>query len=133
MNIINNGKVMSSITINGNSFEGKSIVIRNNRVIINGNDVTPDEKVINISVKGDLDNITSDYCNEIVITGSVNTVKSTSGDIECGNVTGNIETTSGDIECGNVGGNIKTISGDVKCDEVKGSVNTLSGDIKNKK
>lgn len=126
---------MNSITINGKTItSSKSIVITNGKVIIDGNDATPMDKTINISVQGDVENLHVDVCSKIQITGNAKTVHSTSADIEIsGSVNGNVGSTSGDISCGNVTGNIQTVSGDVKCEEVKGSVSTLSGDIKNKK
>jgi len=126
--------VMASININGTKYQGSSVVIRNNKVIVNGKDVTPDTKVVNILVEGDVDKVSADYCEKIMVSGSAKTVQSTSGDIECGEVHGNIQTTSGDIECsGNVGGSVQTVSGDVKCENVSGNVKTLSGDIKKRK
>jgi hypothetical protein len=36
------------------------------------------------------------------------------GDVTCGDVTGNVTATSGDVKCGSVGGSIRTTSGDVR-------------------
>lgn len=126
---------MSSININGKSYVGRSVVVTNNRVIINGVDVTADHdsKTINISIEGDVDELNVDNCDKITVKGNVKNLQSSSGDIECNDVTGSIQTSSGDIECGTVGGNIQTSSGDVRCGSVYGSVRTNSGDIKNKK
>jgi len=126
--------IMASININGTKYEGSTVVIKGNKVTVNGKDVTPDTKVINIMVEGNVEKVSADYCEKIVVSGSAKTVQTTSGDIQCGEVQGNIQTTSGDIECsGNVGGSIQTVSGDVKCENVTGSVKTLSGDIKKRK
>ena len=125
---------MSTITINGVTYQGgNSIVAIGNKVLIDGKDVTPDAKVININVDGNVDELTVDYCQKIVINGNANNVRTSSGDVECKDVTGSINSTSGDIEAGNIGGNINTTSGDVRCGTVAGSVRTLSGDIKNAK
>lgn len=124
---------MASMIINNNVQVGRSIVISNGKIIIDGKDVTPEGKTINISIEGDVDNISVDMCNKFEVKGNVNSIVSTSGDIECGDVTGNIECTSGDIECNNVGGNVETTSGDVKCGNVGGNVKTMSGDIKHRK
>lgn len=108
---------MQTININGQVFrnaEGGSMSVVNGRVFINGKDCTPDAKEINISITGDVDSVSVDCCNKLTIEGHVNEVKTTSGDIECGNVSGNVKTTSGDIECHNVFGNVSTVSGDIK-------------------
>jgi hypothetical protein len=125
---------MSNVVINGVRISGNSIVVSNGKVIIDGKDVTPEAKVININVEGDVDDISVDMCQKIIVAGVVKNIKTTSGDIECGgSVGGNVQTTSGDIECADVNGDVNTTSGDVKCGTVAGSVKTLSGDIKSKK
>jgi hypothetical protein len=121
------------VNINGKSFSGRSIVVTNNKVIIDGVDVTPDSKHIDIVVDGNIDKLDIDMCDNLMVKGNVGTLASTSADVECGDVTGSVNTVSGDIECGNVGGSITTTSGDVKCENVTGNVKTLSGDIKHRK
>lgn len=106
---------MSIISINGVNYSGNNIIISNGKVVINGKDVTPDSKDINIKVEGNIDKLVVDSCNKIEITGAVLDIKTQSGDIDIsGSVTGSISTMSGDIDCGNVGGSIKTMSGDIK-------------------
>ena len=48
---------MSTIVINGNTYSGSNIVISNNRLIVNGCDVTPDGKEINIKVEGNINEL----------------------------------------------------------------------------
>lgn len=124
---------MANIIINGNSYGGSSVVIRGNKVVVDGVDVTPDSKVIDIKVVGNIDELTVDYCSKLMVEGNVNNVRTSSGNVECKAVTGDITCSSGDVECGNVGGNISTSSGDVRCGTVAGAVRTMSGDIKNAK
>lgn len=124
---------MSSIIINGKSYIGSSVKVSGNKITINGTDVTPDTKVINIQIDGDVDSIDVDYCEKVVVNGNVKSLNTTSGDVECGDVQGDIKGTSGDIQCGNVGGSVQTVSGDVKAENISGSVKTLSGDIKYRK
>ena len=113
--IFKNSSNVQTITINGKTFHGSgNVVVHNNRVIVDGNDLTPDAKNIEISIQGDVEYLTVDCCSKISITGNVNECESTSGDIECGDVFGNIKTTSGDVKCGNVQGAINTTSGDIK-------------------
>jgi hypothetical protein len=119
----------STITINGVSYTGSSISISNGVVSINGKNVTPHDKIIDITVTGNIDDLRVDSCQKIDVTGNVKNVDTVSGDVRCGNVSGNVETTSGDIKCGNVGGDVETVSGDVEANEIKGKVSTLSGDV----
>ena len=109
---------MSTITINGNTYSGNNIVVINGKVIVNGKDVTPDSKEINISVQGNIDELKVDACNKVSVEGSVKFISTKSGDVE---VTGNVD------------GNISTMSGDVHCENVNGLVSTMSGNIKHKK
>lgn len=126
-------KVEDMVNINGKSYAGRSVTVINGKVVIDGVDVTPDAKHIDIIVDGDIDKLNVDMCDKLMVKGNVNTLASTSADVECGDVTGSINTVSGDIECGNVGGSVTTTSGDVKAENITGGVKTLSGDIKYRK
>ena len=102
------------IKINNKVYKGQSIIISGNKVIIDGNDVTPESTDINIIVEGNIESIKADTCNTISVTGSVGSISTMSGDVDCNNVGGNISTMSGDVDCNNVGGNISTMSGAIK-------------------
>lgn len=107
------------VTINGvkisGNVTGSNVVVINGKVFVNGKDVTPDTKEINIDVQGNIEKLEVDACSKITITGDVHNVKTQSGDVDIsGNVNGNIQTMSGDVDCGNVSGSISTMSGDVK-------------------
>lgn len=105
---------MSTIVINSKSYVGNNLVMRNNRIFIDGKEVTEDGKEINIIVQGNLNELTVDACNKVSIEGSSNNVKTQSGDVEvAGEVKGNVQTMSGDVKCGKVGGSVSTMSGDV--------------------
>ena len=111
-------KFMTSISVNGTMYQSNNITVSNingkRRVIINGNDVTPDDKQIDIRIQGDVNIVDISACDTVTISGDVKKVSTASGDIKCGNVDGEVKTMSGDITCGSVGGNVKTMSGDVK-------------------
>jgi predicted acyltransferase (DUF342 family) len=123
------------IIINNIEFQGNSIVSKGNKVFIDGVDVTPDSKTINIVVNGDIESIDCGYCEKILVTGNVKTINTTSGNVDCdGDVSGSVKTTSGDVKCGNIGGDVNTMSGNVKSEgNILGSVKTMSGNIKYKK
>lgn len=122
---------MATITINGQNYVGNNVTVNGNKVIIDGKDVTPETKEINITVNGDIEKIDVDYCKEIrVATGNVGTIRTTSGNVFCNNVYENIMTTSGDIKCNVITGDVETLSGDVSAGVISGTVETLSGDVK---
>ena len=113
--VIVNGVVISSVNMSSNN---SSIVMTNGKIIVNGVDVTPDAKEINVTVTGDVNNLEVGACNKVKITGNVRSVNSGSGDIEInGSVGGDIRTGSGDVHCGNVEGNVRTGSGNIKHNE----------------
>lgn len=123
---------MAKIWINDTEFSGSSIIV-NNKIIIDGVDVTPEGKTINIKIEGDVDKLNV-ALGKVEITGNVKTVETVSADVSIsGNVSGNIESTSGNINCQNITGDVETVSGDVTAAEINGDVETLSGDIKLRK
>lgn len=126
---------MNTVTINGVTITAQgSITVVNNRVFVNGQDVTPDAKQITIQVTGDVPQLTVDACHLLTVTGNVGSLKSTSGDVQVqGLVQQSVTTVSGDVECADVGGGVSTTSGDVSCGSVQGRVSTISGDIRHKK
>lgn len=106
---------MSIITINGSTYSGSSITVNGNQVIIDGKNVTPDSKVINISVNGNIEELKVDVCTKVEVEGSVKNITTKSGDVEVtGDVYGSIQTMSGDVDCGNIQGSVSTMSGDIK-------------------
>ena len=106
---------MNKITINGKTYlSSGNISIVNGTVIMDSEKFSTDEKIINISIEGDMNTLEVDCCDKVSIKGEVGRVSTVSGDIECGNVNGGISSVSGDVRCGNVGGSISTVSGDVK-------------------
>lgn len=105
---------MNQQIINGVIYQGKSITVINGKVVIDGVDVTPDSKVINIEISGDVDELVVTDCNNIKVSGKVHSICTSTGDIHCGDVTGNVHTQTGDVKCGNIAGNVKTQTGDIK-------------------
>ena len=108
---------MSTIRINNKSFSGNNIVVSNNKVYIDGKLQEQDgnERNISIVVEGNISTLQVDVCDKIEIKGEVGSVKTSSGDVDCGNVKGRVHTMSGDVMCDDVYGGISTMSGDVKC------------------
>lgn len=129
--IINNN--IMPITINGKSYNGDSIRIRNNVIEINGVVVNDYEnsKTINITVDGDVEKLDVDVCTTVDIKGNVGSLNTSSGSVNVvGNVTNGATTVSGRIKIsGDQTGSIKTVSGDVECGNVSGDIKTVSGDV----
>lgn len=108
---------MSTVRINGTTITGgRSIVISNGKVLVDGKDVTPNAKEISIAVTGNIDRLEADVCQKISVTGDAGNIVTQSGDVEIGgSVTGSVQTMSGDVDCGgSIGGSVSTMSGDVK-------------------
>jgi predicted RNA-binding protein len=123
----------SSITINNSSFSGKNVSIVNGVVTIDGQvQKMPDEKIITISVVGNLESLHIGSCKELIITGDVERVDTQSGGVKCNNVKGNIKTLSGSVSCGDVTGDVETMSGNVNAQDIIGRVKTISGNIRGK-
>lgn len=106
---------MRSITINGKRINvaGRNVSIRNDRVIVDGKDVTPDSREIHIHVDGDVERLEADVAHSIEVSGAAGCVVTQSGDVDCGEVKGNVSTMSGDIDCEAVDGDVATMSGDI--------------------
>lgn len=108
-----NMKSSGSININGKDFVGRNVVINGDKVIIDG--VTQDQAIghlVNITVHGDVDKIENEYGT--VTANNVGTIKTMSGDVKCGDVSGSASTMSGDITCGNIAGSASTMSGNIR-------------------
>jgi hypothetical protein len=108
---------MNTIRINGMSITaGRNISISNNRIFVDGKDVTPDAKDIKIEIVGNVDRMEADCCNRVFVTGDTGSVATQSGDVEIGgSVSGSVQTMSGDVDCGGaIGGSVSTMSGDIK-------------------
>ena len=58
---------MAQIIINNTTHIGSSVCVINGKVIIDGKDLTPDSKEISISVSGDIDSLTVDYCRNMQV------------------------------------------------------------------
>ena len=125
---------MANMIINNNGHIGTSISVINGKVFIDGKEVKlEDQKTINISIDGVVDNLSVDVCSSLQVKGHVNTIKTASANVICHNVDGNINTTSGDVDCEDVKGSVQTVSGDVSAKIINGDVKTVSGDIKHKR
>lgn len=110
---------MSKITVNGKTIKhsGKgSVCISNGKVTIGGVDVeyldAIDEKVINIVVEGDIENLHTDDA-DVTVNGSANMVSTKNGNITCNDVIGDVETKNGNVMCGIVGGDVTTKNGNI--------------------
>jgi len=117
-----NGKTI----VSGNG----SIIISGNKVIIDGKDVTPDTKTINIQVTGNVQELEVDSCENLTISGDCNIVSSANGNISIGGSVGSSVTTSnGDIDiAGSVGGKVTTTNGNIKYRKLEvGAKTTING------
>lgn len=103
-----------TVMINGQSFSGKTVTVRDGRVFVDGN---PQDMCLQGRIL-------------VHVYGNCQSVDSGAGDVSVsGSVLGNVTTSAGDIQCGRVGGNVSTKAGDVTCGPVAGTVRTVTGDI----
>lgn len=130
-NLFKTNVVGGSITMNGKTYRGNSVCIRNGVVTIDGK---PTEDVSNqvevsIHIDGNIKELNMSY-GTVCVNGTVEQLSTSSGDVICGDVFGSVTTSSGDVKCSNVGCNVTTSSGDVTVTgSIAGSVKTVSGDI----
>ncbi len=101
------------IKINGKTYEGDAVSIKNGQVTIDNKVVQEHETKITIEVLGNIKTLAADHCSKIDIYGSCGSVNTVSGDIKCKNIEGNVNTVSGDIDAIKISGSINTVSGDV--------------------
>lgn len=104
----------STITVNGQTHVGRSIIINGKKVIIDG-----------VEQSGDLQGEVT-----VNITGNVERCENVAGNINITGDCGRAKTTSGDIEAASISGDAETVSGDVTASAIHGSVRTVSGDIR---
>lgn len=107
------GSTVNGVTIDGVSFAGKNISITGNgKVVVDG--VEQAGSLIgdvNVIVDGDIDRL--EVVSGSITAKNVSSVKTTSGDVECADVSGSVSTMSGDIDCRSIGGSVSTMSGDI--------------------
>lgn len=114
---------VGNISINGRSFEGSDIQIFNDRIFVDGVDVTNQDGkaatgIVKIEITGDVKVVKCDRSLEIK--GNVLGDATSGGSMNCGDVTGNAES-SGSLKAGNIGGNARS-GGSMNCGKVAGSV-----------
>ena len=122
----------STITVDGNRYEGNSLLITSDGVIIVDGEVKGQgSKILNISIQSEHIDSLEVESGSIMVEGDVGRVKTTHGDVEVtGDVSGGIETVHGDVGIsGNVTGDVKTTQGDIECRKIEGSASTVQGDI----
>lgn len=120
----------SSITVNGETFEGNSVSVVNGEVIVDGKKVVfPDRKEVIISISGDLGNLQADRCR-LEVGGSVGNVSVGQGTVVVdGDVKGEVNLNQGDLKCTDVFADVKVDMGNVKASTIHGSVKTKMGNI----
>ena len=109
--------VNSFVSVNGHRYYGRSVTVNNGQVIIDGQNLSHElrnDKVITIDISGDIEMLTVDACEYIKINGNASKVETMSGNVNCGDVTGDVSTMSGPVTCGNIGGDVETMSGSIR-------------------
>ena len=99
-----------TVTVNGRTYKGP-IRIENDKIISNNATSTIDDKIINITVNGNVDFIET-ATGDVAVTGNVTQVQTASGDITISGDTTNATAMSGDITAKKIG-SATSMSGDV--------------------
>lgn len=115
----------AKITINGKTYQGRNIKIRNGVVEVDGAivqtstsgpaELEVEEGRISLEVTGDL-NVKGDIHGNVQV----------GGDLKAGNISGTVKA-DGDIQCGDVSGPVQA-GGDVKAGSVSGGIRA-GGDV----
>jgi hypothetical protein len=111
-------KYMAKIFINGITYTGNTVSIVDSRIIIDGVNVTPEAKIINIKVEGDIQQLNGGI-SDIVVDGNVGELKTSVGNVTVsGSVTGNVTTSTGNVKVGgSIRGSVKTSIGNINSNE----------------
>ncbi len=91
----------NTIIINGLTYEGGlTIVVKGNgTVTVNGKTLqeSPDTKMVMITIQGNVDSLTVEACNRVVVDGNVNDLDVGVGDVKCQSVSGSLQTRAGSV------------------------------------
>lgn len=100
--------------INGGNFEGSNLQIKNKKIYIDGKLIEIEDKVINITVNGNIESLKVDSCDSIDIVGNVGSCDAKNGNVKItGDVLGDVETMNGNVKCNILQGNAKSMNGNI--------------------
>lgn len=120
---------MGTVNINGKVYHGNSVSVINNRVIVDGVDVTDqssDVKYDQIVIAGDVASLKTDL--SVRVEGSAGNIDA-GGSVKCKNVNGDVSA-AGSISCCSVGGDVRA-GGSAKCGNVNGHIKA-GGSVKHR-
>jgi DNA polymerase/3'-5' exonuclease PolX len=111
-NIHVNGRVIHNIKGDVTIVNGKMLV--NGKPLEEYDEAIKDEKVVNITIEGDVERLEVDTCETITVKGNAKRIKTNMGDIEIGgDVSGDVHTNMGSITCGKIEGDCHTNMGSI--------------------
>ena len=103
-----------SVNINGDVYQGQNISISNGVVTVDGEVQNKySQQKIEVSISGSVEQVTTSSGN-VTVVGNVTHVGTISGDVDCGHVLGSVETVSGDVDCNDIAGRVRTVSGNIR-------------------
>lgn len=117
----------STVTINGQTVSGRSIVARNGKIFVDGKEVDT-AGALKIEIVGDIAQLQVD-AGEVNITGHCQEVKTGSANVMCASVGGSVETGSGNVACTAVYADVSTHSGNIVAEEIHGAATSRSGNV----
>ena len=117
-----------SVTINGKTFEGNNLTIRNRTVFIDGKQVMDDydsrkayklpEGRVSIELTGAIGSVNCD--ESVIVNGTVTGDVNAQGSVTCDDVGRDVHA-QGSVSCDDVHGDVAA-GGSVSCDDIRGSV-----------
>lgn len=120
-----NGLFRSKVTTVTSGGRGKTVVnVNGTRVEVDG-DANVEVRNGKVFVNGKAwEGKSSDGVAEVrVLEGKINVLSIDSGNVTCGDVSGDVRVGNGNVKAGDVKGNVRVDSGIVNCDDVGGNVN----------
>lgn len=116
-NTAGNKVVINGRTVLNGDVVGGDLIINGTRngVSINGQDFEISDKIIKITIEGNVSGKVETGSGDVTVQGNAGSVKTMSGDARiAGDVNGDVSTMSGDVLAKAIGGNVKTMSGDIR-------------------
>lgn len=99
-----------NIIINGKHYQG-NVKIVDGKIITDNETIDINEKIINITVEGNVDKIETEIGN-ITVNGNAHSISTVNGDVDVTQDVGNVSTVNGNVTAQNIT-NATTINGNI--------------------
>ncbi len=118
------------IIYNGKKYEGKNLIVSNNKIYIDGVLQTDfnqsSDKVINIYIEGDVSNVQIESADTVNIKGNVDSIVLKTGNLNIEGDADKVEVKTGSVYCTTIKGNATVRTGNIN-GKVEGSSDNKGG------